>query len=309
MQLSIVICTFNRAQYLAKALQSLKEDLNNEIYEIVIVDNNCTDDSPEVGAKFKNEGLKINYVIEEKQGLSFARNKGFQVAQFPFIAYLDDDAIVSPGWICAIFNQIGRHSHHDFISGGKIEVIWEYTRPDWVGDNLLNWLGKLDLGEARKLDFPLEHVNGGNMLINKSLLVKTGGFNTSLGIQGKKMFTNEEIEFQKRAVAESASIFYDPAMLILHHARLNVTPEWFMKRANHHGISVSRTDKYRSPNLLVSIAKLILIYKDMFKLNIKKRMGKISDLVYTSEMVSHSYFLGAEKEGIKLLFSRDNNKL
>ncbi|MFX6888208.1 glycosyltransferase, partial [Acinetobacter baumannii] len=77
--ISIVICTYNRAQYLPDALDSLHhQTIDKQLYEIIVVNNNSTDNTAEVCEAYikKYRDLSITYLLETKQGASFARNSG-----------------------------------------------------------------------------------------------------------------------------------------------------------------------------------------------------------------------------------------
>jgi len=76
--ISIIICTYNRSRSLARTLDTMAAlySPGNLKWELIVVDNNSKDDTKAVVERFKrNSGLNIRYVFEEKQGLSFARNR------------------------------------------------------------------------------------------------------------------------------------------------------------------------------------------------------------------------------------------
>ncbi|MDO9547944.1 MAG: glycosyltransferase [Candidatus Marinimicrobia bacterium] len=92
---SIIIPTYNRARYLRQSIESaLSQDYTN--FELIVVDNGSTDNTPEILASFGN---KIKCLKEEKRGTSASRNKGLRAAQGEFIAFLDDDDFYLPGKI------------------------------------------------------------------------------------------------------------------------------------------------------------------------------------------------------------------
>ena len=79
--LSVIICTYNREKYIRPLLESLAaNDLPKNEYEILLVDNNCTDNTRAVCGKFckAHPGLTFRYMTEPEQGLSAARNKGIR---------------------------------------------------------------------------------------------------------------------------------------------------------------------------------------------------------------------------------------
>ncbi|HRS68106.1 MAG TPA: glycosyltransferase family A protein, partial [Paludibacteraceae bacterium] len=74
--LSVIICTYNRDKYIYNVLRSVAENtFPKEKYEIVLVNNNCTDNTEARCAQFSRDFPSVNfrYVVEETQGLSYAR--------------------------------------------------------------------------------------------------------------------------------------------------------------------------------------------------------------------------------------------
>ena len=88
--ISVVVCTYNRADLLASVLQSLCEQtLNCSHYEIIVVDNNSGDNTRAVTEDYCRRYPNVHYYLETSQGLSNARNHGWQVAKSKYVAYLD----------------------------------------------------------------------------------------------------------------------------------------------------------------------------------------------------------------------------
>lgn len=84
---SVIIPTYNRAAYLQKALQSVKEQ-TYQFLEIIVIDDGSTDDT---GEMLKNYGGQLRYFYQENRGISGARNAGIKRARGKFIAFLDSD--------------------------------------------------------------------------------------------------------------------------------------------------------------------------------------------------------------------------
>ena len=104
MNVSIAIATYNRAGELAKTLAGLAllDTAGCPDHEVLVIDNNSTDTTPEVVKQLASLfGGRLRYVREERQGLSHARNRAIEEAQFEIVAYLDDDVDVDPRWLQA----------------------------------------------------------------------------------------------------------------------------------------------------------------------------------------------------------------
>ncbi|HUK90717.1 MAG TPA: glycosyltransferase family A protein, partial [Blastocatellia bacterium] len=90
--ISIVIPTFNRQDLIGRAMQSiLDQDLHGIRIELIVVDNNSTDNTERVvEALAKEFPEQIRYLLEPRQGVSYARNRAIAAAAAPIVAFLDD---------------------------------------------------------------------------------------------------------------------------------------------------------------------------------------------------------------------------
>ncbi|OGG00541.1 hypothetical protein A2Y99_04230, partial [Candidatus Gottesmanbacteria bacterium RBG_13_37_7] len=95
--ISVVIPAYNEERYLPLCLESLKKQTFTD-FEIIVIDNNCTDKTAVIAKKF---GVKM--VKEKIQGMIPARNRGFDEARTDFIARTDADTIVSSNWLESIY--------------------------------------------------------------------------------------------------------------------------------------------------------------------------------------------------------------
>ena len=105
-KLSVIICTYNRVELLGKCVNSLMtQTARKENYEIIVIDNNSTDNTADLIRKIKIINSNLRYVKEANQGLSYARNRGWKEAKGEYIAYIDDDCKADNNWckhICPI---------------------------------------------------------------------------------------------------------------------------------------------------------------------------------------------------------------
>ncbi|HEX8313582.1 MAG TPA: glycosyltransferase, partial [Flavisolibacter sp.] len=79
LKISIIICSYNRADYIINALDSLyHQTISKNQFEVLVVDNNSTDNTGELVMAYQREhtDFHLAYLTEERQGASFARNTG-----------------------------------------------------------------------------------------------------------------------------------------------------------------------------------------------------------------------------------------
>lgn len=241
--ISVVICTHNRANYLLKAIRSvLDQTYPKNQYEIIVIDNASKDSTADKVRPFSEAG-HLRYVHEPELGISFARNTGWRVAAGRYIAYLDDDAIASSGWLSAIERAFQLTPNAGAV-GGRVDPIWEAKRPAWLADDLVMSLGVIDWSEKPKIipDLRMEWLVTANMAAPAAVLAEIGGFETRLGRVGKTQVRGEDTFFQKQVLSRGYSCFYYPDMVVGHHvpvSRLN--KPWFRKRYYTQGIADALT--------------------------------------------------------------------
>ncbi len=234
-QISAIICTYNRANYLNKALESLKrQSLNKSYFEVIVVDNGSTDDIKQIVENFYDY-LKIKYVLEERLGLSRARNRGIEEAKGKYVAFMDDDCEADWRWLEEIVNSFKKSAQPIQAVGGKILLKYKSSKPAWMSKNMESFLGFFF--PAEKPCF-LKYLRGGNMAFCRESLQQLNGFNYDLGRQGRSLLSSEEYELFERFFRFGFKIYYNPKIITYH----NVLPErlhkfWFYKRYFWQGVS------------------------------------------------------------------------
>jgi len=211
-KISLIICTYNRAKFIAEALASLaQQELDDSEFEIIIVNNNCTDDTESICARFIKEHpqLDINYVIETNQGLSFARNRGIAESKYPIITYIDDDAYAKADFL-SIIQQFFVDNPNTKGIGGKVTPRYEKGEPVWMNKYLNGFVAKMDKGDQvvqfNKSEYPV----GCNMTYTKAILEQVGGFNNRL----KWRADDKYIGIRVREVTDE--VYYVPTLAVEH---------------------------------------------------------------------------------------------
>jgi glycosyltransferase involved in cell wall biosynthesis len=238
-QISAIICTHNRDQYLGAAIDSLLHQDFAEEYEVIVVDNASSDRTREV-VEVRLSHPRLRYIHESVLGLSVARNTGATQALSPILAYLDDDAVASSQWLQVLHDAFASNEKLA-IAGGKVTLLWAegMEPPRWLSAGLAGNLGAYDLGEATVfIDRPGLTPRGLNYSIRQSFLEQIGGFDLNLGRVGKNLLSNEELVMTERALELGWQVAYVPEAIVAH----NVAPErvrraWFLHRGWWQGIS------------------------------------------------------------------------
>ena len=108
-KISVMIPVYNGGEKITSCIESV---LNQTIkdYEIVIVDNNSTDNTEQVIKKYASKNKKIKYVFESKKGRGSARNTGVKNCSGEIIVMTDADCIVPNNWLEMITEPITEES-------------------------------------------------------------------------------------------------------------------------------------------------------------------------------------------------------
>lgn len=85
---SVIIPLYNKAPYVAKAIESVLGQTYRD-FEVIVIDDGSTDQSLEVAKTFENKSITI--VSQPNSGVSTARNNGVKLAKYPYICFLDAD--------------------------------------------------------------------------------------------------------------------------------------------------------------------------------------------------------------------------
>jgi glucosyl-dolichyl phosphate glucuronosyltransferase len=229
--ISAIISTYNRAHFLAGLFDSvLKQTIASNRYEIVIVNNNCTDDTEEICRKFidLHPKISVNYCIETKQGLSFGRNRGIVESTCDIVTFLDDDAIIAPDFFETTLAFFENHPEVNAI-GGKILLKYMDKKPDWYNPFLASLLGYFNPGDTEKV-FTKGFFRGSNMSFRKEIFTRYDGFNTSLGRVGKNLAGSEEKELFFRFKSKGEVMWYVPSTVVYHLVPIERTYPEFVKR-------------------------------------------------------------------------------
>ena len=256
--LSIVVCTYNRSRLLKKCLDSILSQVTNEI-EIIIIDNNSSDDTKRVVDSFSSKLPKVRYFFEPKIGLSHARNRGAKEANGDWLLYIDDDAIAFP-------NLLNRFificSNYDFDCFGGTHIgYYDDPKPKWLNSEFGNMINPLH--QIGYLSRPL--LTGGLFAIKKSSLIEVGLFNENLGMKGSNIGYAEEDEIQKKLLNKGFILGFDPEFKIYHPVlRHKLALMWHLKSAFAHG-----RDGEKSRNEYQLWSTILLLLKSTVALIIK----------------------------------------
>lgn len=225
MSLSVIICTRDRPTSLARCLRSL-QTLVNPPTEILVVDNAPT--SPAT-AQLVAEFPGIRYLQEPQPGLSMARNAGLRAATGSLIAFTDDDVEVHPHWVAhlrAAFCQPEVMAVTGLIIPAKLET--EAEQVFQLGSTGFGWgyrplrFDRHFFAEMKPFGVPVWRIGAGaNMAFRRQIFDEVGMFDPRLGAGAAGC--SEDSEFWYRVLAAGWVCCYEPAAVVYHHHRADLS--------------------------------------------------------------------------------------
>lgn len=244
-KISVVICTYNRANNLDRLLTHIVRKVRipkHAIFEFLVVNNNSQDDTQRIVSSYVDV-LPLRQVCELNQGLSYARNRAIkETTTSDWLIFIDDDVLLDVEIFKAYLNEI-KSGKVDYI-GGRILLNWIQKKPIWLIDedlSLINGvLGKFDKGTDTCVFSELNELpRGANFAVSRSLVKKIGEFDTQFGVVGDWPGRGEETEYFMRAKKQGFYGVYCGAALCYHDASVErLTTSYMLK----HGFAKGRAE-------------------------------------------------------------------
>ena len=218
---------------LAGALQSLAgQTIKPELFEIVVVDNGSTDETPSVVAEFQHAHPKLRTLLvpEKRRGLGRARNTGDEYASGRLIAFLDDDARAEHDWLEKALRCFEEISPTPLAVGGLILPFYLAPKPDWFKDEyeIRSW------GDEPRFLSRGETFSGSNMIFAKEVIRDHGSFSDRFGMKGERLSVGEETALFEEIWRRNsvAPLHYSPDLIVRHAVPAHkMTTSYALKRA------------------------------------------------------------------------------
>jgi len=264
MDVSIILSTWNNSKRLDITLSELKKctlpkGLN---WEIIVVNNNCTDHTDDIVAKYTND-LPVVYVKEPKQGLSRARNKGIKTAKGELLIFTDDDVRPSVKWISLYWEYYSQHKKGHFF-GGSVESEFEDKAPH---RSLLKFsppsVKGINFGDQSKILKDESSFVAANWACRKDDIEKVGSFDVEMGLGAVagEVRTGEETDAINKLKHSGLSPFYVAGASIKHFVPKDKTSEdHILIRREAYGFEVAKYEHQKNFNIFSYVFKMIVSF-------------------------------------------------
>jgi glycosyltransferase involved in cell wall biosynthesis len=266
MKASVIIPTRNRADTLARCLESLTcQTLPAEAFEVLVIDNGSTDHTPDVAEKY-NSLLQLTYITAPEPGLHVGRHEGMRQASSDVLIFADDDIKAEPGWVEAVVQTL--ENPKIALVGGNNYPLFEESPPEWLvrwwerpvyKGRALGSLSILDFGEGH-FEIDPGYVWGCNYSIRRESLLKAGGFHPDGVPKERLLFRGDgETHVSNMVRKYGFRTVFNSRASVWHFVPSNrMTKEYFEQRAYAQGISDSYSAIRQSGGLKVIIGRRLV---------------------------------------------------
>lgn len=219
MDISVIICTWNRADLLSQTLAQMEQlrTLPKTSWELLVVNNNCTDDTEAVLDRFTDR-LPLRRLFESKQGHSNARNRGLAEAQGELIVYTDDDVLVDADWLVELRAAAERWPDAAYFAG-RVDPWFEKSPPPELSQALeavAEGFCGINLGAQEHYLNEDESPKGANMAFRRSWVASLR-FNPDLGLKGKVETRGDETAFCEQIIEAGGRGVWVPRAVLKHY--------------------------------------------------------------------------------------------
>ena len=253
LQISVLICTYNRVELLSRAIASLNAANRpaNARVRLFVVANACTDGTHDFLAGYcaGREGpglLPLDWIAEPTPGKSHALNRALPMLKDPVVAFVDDDHRVDAGYLVGVADAARSWPDADLICG-RILPDWDGSEPAWVHDDGPYRIYPLPVPRYDQGDTPIRVdldggiPGGGNLVARRDVLQTTGPFLTELGPTGHDLGGAEDLEWVRRAMRGGAILHYAPQIVQYHYVDgERLTLSYLMRKGFQRSKSVMR---------------------------------------------------------------------
>jgi glycosyltransferase involved in cell wall biosynthesis len=219
MFVTVAICTWNRARLLDRTLAEMtKLNIPPQVrWEVLVVNNRCTDDTDQVIAKYEN-ALPIRRLYEVKPGKSNAANCAVANAQGDLILWTDDDVLVDPNWLAGYVRAAEANPQAEFF-GGAILPWFESKPPRWLVRHMSmvsNCFAQREVPFAAYQPITRKFVPyGANMATRRSCFAKCS-FDARLGPLEKTEVRGEDVALMDGLILQGSQGIWVPDASVQH---------------------------------------------------------------------------------------------
>ena len=311
MYLTVGICTWNRAHLLEQTLTAMHElEIPSDIHwELLVVNNNSTDDTDNVIEKHKSH-LPIRRIFEPQAGKSFALNHAIREARGEYILWTDDDVLVDPNWMAA-YSAAFIHWSNASIFGGPIKPWLPGTPPNWLAQVLPDVGGAYGVRDYGDKSIALTRKivpYGANMAV-RAKEQKQHLYDIKLGPRPNSSLRAEDTALARKMLAEGSEGRYVHGAAVRHyipetHQTIKYLSDYYKGLGEYYAL---QTQNRKGLKLF---GRPLGLWKHAFQTQAKYRIRRVlcAPEVWIKDLIQSNIVLGRFRV-TKNLQSNDHKKL
>jgi len=261
--ITIVVCTFNRADMLKKALENLmiQEPGGEFCYEVIVVDDGSTDHTMNVVEAVElKSNISVKYILAQGNGYTEAMNQGVKKSSGEWLAFFDDDQLVDSNWLKELFTY-AVENNNQLVSGTRILELPE-DKLSKLGPVCRALCGEANTSvtQSKKRFFRSKiDIGGGNLLIKRKIFNLIGYFDETIKTGGC------DLDLVMRARDSGFSIGWAPKAIIRHIIPpYRISPDQIKWYSTQVGCSFAHIDWKRWGLLKTTCVCIARICRDLF---------------------------------------------
>jgi glycosyltransferase involved in cell wall biosynthesis len=262
--ITVVLCTRERPGALARCLDSLLAQ-QYPAFRVLVVDNAPVSDATAEVVRSAARRGPVEYLLEPRAGLSFARNTAVAAAPGEILAWIDDDEVADPHWLAEVARALADHPEADVVSGVIVPAELETQAQLWFeqfgghskGRGFRPDVFGPDTAHRQSPLYPLPPFGtGANMTFRPGVIERIGGFDTALGAGTPAMGSEDTLAFTQ-VLLTGGTIVYQPTAVTHHYHRRDIEGLYKQMVGYGAGLTAAYTSLLLSrPRLLWPLMKL-----------------------------------------------------
>ncbi|MSU25818.1 MAG: glycosyltransferase family 2 protein [Candidatus Levybacteria bacterium] len=230
MKVSIIIISYNTKIFLKNCIQSIYDNAGNISYEIIVVDNNSSDESANMVELYFP---KVNLIRNLNEGFAKANNRGINVAIGRYILFLNPDTLMHKNTLVGLFEFMEKTSSAGaatcalIMDGGKLDysshrgfptpwnafcyfsgLIELFPKNRFFSGYTMGW-------ENMKLIHEIDSLTGAFMFTRREAGMQVGWWDEEY------FFNGEDIDFCYKLKEKKWKIYYIPNFSIIHYGGIS----------------------------------------------------------------------------------------
>lgn len=279
--ISIIICCYNSAERIVPTITSLKKQKLSEKFraEVILVDNNCTDDTVAKSIEtWGQSNLSLRIISESRAGLIYAREAGINAAIYDYLVFCDDDNWLVDTYVETVFNLFESYTNVGAI-GGQSEAAFEsgIEVPEWFYKEKNAFAVGMQ-GERTGIITDRLYLWGAGLAVRKEIVKKC--FDPAYpflltGRKADKVTAGDDTEICNRIVMMGYDLYYDERLVYKHYipaARLTEEYLFQMKKGFERSYGVlTLYNEFINSVVLNKVSKLSMLIVIIFQRPINKK--------------------------------------